>query len=309
MPYPLGHLLTRLKHLSSFTPGLFHLCSLYCVLQATGDYELINYSEHGLIVDSVLYSCDFSDKKTQEGSPTGLTPLTLDDLTARGSGLRAERARARVQAARRSLEDRERAKHALESALKLAAPLSSQNDSADISLSRSTNNSASASAPIALGLKRTFDSSSVVSIPLSKTKKHCPEETQKNTKKNSSVSVDTKPPKPNLKGSIQLDSQQVHQTKGLPHPGSSVLKGKDSSHQGMPLSNDEALFTKPCLCKRSASSLVGSSGKGWEGTATLYHGSRLRFGCIQFVLSIAGRPGHSELVQALVDLNKTSSPD
>lgn len=273
------------------------------MLQATGDYELINYSEHGLIVDSVLYSCDFSDKKTQEGSPTGPTPLTLDDLTARGSGLRAERARARIQAARRSLEDRERAKRALESALKLAAPLSSQNDSADISLSRSTNNSASASTPIALGLKRTFDSSSVVSIPLSKTKKHCLEETQKNTKKNSSVSVDIKPP--NLKGSIQLDSQQVHQTKGLPHPGS---KRKDSSHQGMPLSNDE-LFTKPCLCKRSASSLVGSSGKGWEGTATLYHGSRLRLGCIQFVLSIAGRPGHSELVQALVDLNKTSSPD
>ena len=269
------------------------------MLQASGDYELINYSEHGLIVDSVLYSCDFSDKRTQEGSPTDPTPLTLDDLTARGSGLRAERAWARVQAARRSLEDRERAKHALESALKLAAPLSSQNDSADISLSRSTNNSASASTPIALGLKRTFDSSSVVSIPLSKTKKHCLEETQKNTKKNSSV--DTKPP--NLKGSIQLDSQQ---TKGLPHPSSSVLKGKDSSRQG--LSNDE-LFTKSCLCKRSASSLVGSSGKGWEGTATLYHGSRLRFGCIQFVLSIAGRPGHNELVQALVDMNKTSSPD
>ena len=271
------------------------------MLQASGDYELINYSEHGLIVDSVLYSCDFSDKRTQEGSPTDPTPLTLDDLTARGSGLRAERARARIQTARRSLEDRERAKRTLENALKLAAPLSSQNDSADISLSRSTNNSASASTPIALGLKRTFDSSSVVSIPLSKTKKHCLEETQKHTKKNSSVSVDTKPP--NLKGSIQLDSQQ---TKGLPHSGSSVLKGKDSSHQD--LSNDE-LFTKPCLCKRSASSLVGSSGKGWEGTATLYHGSRLRFGCIQFVLSIAGRPGHSELVQALVDLNKTSSPD
>ena len=269
------------------------------MLQASGDYELINYSEHGLIVDSVLYSCDFSDKRTQEGSPTDPTPLTLDDLTARGSGLRAERAWARIQAARRSLEDRERAKHALESALKLAAPLTSQNDSADISLSRSTNNSASASTPIALGLKRTFDSSSVVSIPLSKTKKHCLEETQKNTKKNSSV--DTKPP--NLKGSIQLDSQQ---TKGLPHPSSSVLKGKDSSRQG--LSNDE-LFTKSCLCKRSASSLVGSSGKGWEGTATLYHGSRLRFGCIQFVLSIAGRPGHNELVQALVDMNKTSSPD
>jgi len=118
------------------------------VLQATEEYELINYSEHGLIVDGVLYSCDFSDKKTQEGSPTTPIPLTLDDLAARGAGLRAERARARVDAARKSLEDRERAKQALESALNLAVPLSSQGDSADISLSRSTNNSAAASTSV-----------------------------------------------------------------------------------------------------------------------------------------------------------------
>ena len=274
------------------------------VLQVTEEYELINYSEHGLIVDGVLYSCDFSDKKTQEGSATSPISLTLDDLSARGMGLRAERARARVEAARKSLEDRERAKHALESALNLAAPLSSQGDAADFSLSRSTNNSASASTPIMLGLKRTPE---VVSIPLSKTKKLCPEDTHKNTKREGTLTIDAKLPRPDL-SRIRLGIKQEHQAKGQPHPHStSFFQDPD---QGMSLNNvASGEPSKPCLCKRSASSLVGGNGKGWEGTAVLFHGSRLRFGCIQFVLSIAGRPGHSELVHALGDLNRTNTPD
>lgn len=268
------------------------------MLQVTEEYELINYSEHGLIVDGVLYSCDFSDKKTQEGSPMTPIPLTLDDLAARGAGLRAERSRARVEAARKSLEDRERAKQALESALNLAVPLSSQGDSTDISLSRSTNNSAAASTPIMLGLKRTPE---VVSIPLSKTKKLCLEETQKNTKRE----INTKLPRSDL-SRIQSSSKQECQAKRLPH-STSILQDSD---QGVSLNNvatEEQ--TKPCLCKRSASSLVGGNGKGWEGTAILFHGSRLRFGCVQFVLSIAGRPGHSELVHALGDLDRISNSD
>ncbi len=56
---------------------------------------------------------------------------------------------------------------------------------------------------------------------------------------------------------------------------------------------------KACYCKRSASSLIGSGGKGWEGGAVVTHGSKLRFGCIQFVLSISNRPGYNELQQAL----------
>ena len=33
-----------------------------CVEQNTKQYELLNYSEHGTMVDNVLYSCDFSEK-------------------------------------------------------------------------------------------------------------------------------------------------------------------------------------------------------------------------------------------------------
>ena len=37
-------------------------CSIVCMLQLSGQYELLNYSEHGTTVDNVLYSCDFSVK-------------------------------------------------------------------------------------------------------------------------------------------------------------------------------------------------------------------------------------------------------
>ncbi|XP_024121100.1 PHD finger protein 12 [Oryzias melastigma] len=42
-----------------------------------------------------------------------------------------------------------------------------------------------------------------------------------------------------------------------------------------------------CGCKSSSSSLIGSSGAGWEGTALLHHGSYIKLGCLQFVFSIA----------------------
>ncbi|XP_061829187.1 PHD finger protein 12 isoform X1 [Nerophis lumbriciformis] len=41
-----------------------------------------------------------------------------------------------------------------------------------------------------------------------------------------------------------------------------------------------------CSCKASSSSLIGSSGAGWEGTAMLHHGSYIKLGCLQFVFSI-----------------------
>ncbi|KAL8571389.1 hypothetical protein ACOMHN_046564 [Nucella lapillus] len=43
---------------------------------------------------------------------------------------------------------------------------------------------------------------------------------------------------------------------------------------------------RQCGCKSSSLSLMGSSGPGWEGTATLNHGSYIQLGCLQFVFSI-----------------------
>ena len=45
-------------------------------------------------------------------------------------------------------------------------------------------------------------------------------------------------------------------------------------------------ITRGCNCRASASSLIGGSGAGWEGTAVLHHGSYVKFGCMHFVFSI-----------------------
>lgn len=44
-------------------------------------------------------------------------------------------------------------------------------------------------------------------------------------------------------------------------------------------------ITRACNCRASASSLIGGSGAGWEGTAVLHHGSYVKFGCLHFVFS------------------------
>ena len=321
------------------------------------------------MVDGVLYSCDFSDKGRDDGNKLEPPVFTLDDLTARGVGLRAERARARIEEARKSLEEKEQARRALEGALKLARPSLSTEDSAN----GGPRNHAD-SRPVLLGSKRLSDSS-VVSIPLSKTKRHCTEESPKRaspqkpsltkekglrstnhdrdgkaailkcheeldcrrgspspsknkttpspacSKNKSTPSPGQNKTTPSSTCSKNKNTPSPGKSKNTPSPGKSKntpSPGKNTSTAEIKSSPQEpsqrtnsvlsprgelATFSQPCMCKRSASSLVGGNGRGWEGTATLYHGSRLRFGCVQFVLSIAGRPGHGELVKALVELN------
>lgn len=41
-----------------------------------------------------------------------------------------------------------------------------------------------------------------------------------------------------------------------------------------------------CSCKYSPSAIIGSTGCGWEGSATINHGSHIKFGCLQFLFSI-----------------------
>ena len=42
------------------------------IIKETRQFELLNYSEHGTIVDNVLYSCDFSEKPKQHSNNTSL---------------------------------------------------------------------------------------------------------------------------------------------------------------------------------------------------------------------------------------------
>ena len=208
----------------------------------------MNYSEHGSIVDGVLYSCDFSDKAAASSEAAAV--LMLDDLTARGDGIRAERAKRRLEAARRNLRDKERAKRAIDGALNLSRSLSKDCvlEPGSLSGSKRPNDT--------LTLPGSPPPSSVVSIPLAKARKNSPAHAQYN------------------------DVFCTWRNKGTPST-------KDSQPSSPSL--------RSCMCKRSASSVLGCDGKGWEGAANIYHGSRLRFGCIQLVLSTSGDQATTEL--------------
>lgn len=66
----------------------------------------------------------------------------------------------------------------------------------------------------------------------------------------------------------------------------STLKPKMKADERLTLSSRISDTRVQCNCKGSSSSLIGSSGAGWEGTAILHHGSYIKVGCIQFVFSI-----------------------
>ena len=289
------------------------------------EYELINYSEHGSVIDGVLYSCDFSDKSPPSSTTSA---LTLDDITALGSGRRAEKARERLRDARKSLEDKAEAKRALDAALKLAVPASVLDESFLAEEMSKTEGLVTR-----MGLKRVAAETSVVSIPLAKTRKldsgeqkavatklsialqdkskatlSLMTQARNGTKKtnNQLKNNNHKVPNETTSKNISKIKKEVKTTTAPPSSRSSDSKQTESSTLSERLPVPPREPTVPCLCKRSASSVVGTNGKGWEGTATLCHGSKLRFGCIQFVLSLAGRPGHAELVEELSKVSNST---
>lgn len=266
-------------------------------------------------MDGVLYSCDFSTAPPPD--PNRDVVLTLDDLSALGKGHRASRARARLEAARKSLKDKERAKRALEAALRLSAPIKD-----DLSLAEEM--SKCEGLMTRTGLKRVAatesggsggNSSVVLSIPFTKTKKSEAVNSKKGLAKIQSPSrpdgvqrteeLKRKNAVP-MKEEARLISGTTAGTRmddvGLSRP---LLKEESSGVEvqcfGEAFHLSRGPDYIPCGCDRNPSSTLEFSGKGWEGTATLYHGSRLHFGCLQFILSLAGQPGHKELLQALSD--------
>lgn len=287
-------------------------CTHYA-LQVTQEYELINYSEHGTIVDGVLYSCDFSNKCT-DTILSDEEPITLDHVTSLGKGHRGTWAHERLENARKSLKDEQEAKRALESALRLSTPVKD-----DLSLAEEM--SKCEGLMTRTGLKRvTMENvnvnSSVVSIPLSKTKKS--ETVNSNSKKGNTKNFsparsgikDKKVDKSPLKQELVTELQPKKLVGGALNTIKAEPVAESLHNESQLLVSEEGTSHQvPCGCRRSPSSVVSSSGKGWEGTATLYHGSKLRFGCLQFVLSLAGQPGHAELVQALSDQMEQQSKD
>lgn len=279
----------------------------------------MNYSDHGTVVDGVLYSCDLSNKCSQPATSNQEVVLTMDDYVSLGTGRRALQAKSRLESARKSLRDRQEARKALEAALRLSAPVKD-----DFSLAEEM--SKCEGLMTRTGLKRvaategsTASSVNSNGMPTAtgRTKKSENSLKKGYVKKQSSQSTSSqgkatavkelkadnikKEPESELNGSIgPATAKNTH----------CGMDSKSVKEEPMEVTSDDLRFSEhelvnynvPCGCCASASmesATAAATGSGWEGTASLSHGSRLRFGCLQFVISVAGHPGHSELVQAL----------
>ncbi len=234
------------------------------------------------MVDSVLYSCDASDKHSSKEQPT---PLTLDDIVAMGHGQKAAKCKAKLELARQDLKDKQKAKLALEGALRLIIPMSAQDDAV-----LAEELSKSEGLMTRTGLKRVSvevsHNPSVVSIPISKARKL---EITENKKENEQKILKQLMRKPR-------NAVESPQSKCPVKLERTINKGfVTSSLQSM-----RQLQTRPCDCDQKDDNRE-TCDEGLEGTAVLTHGSRLRFGCLEFVLSIAGCPGHDELIAAMLE--------
>ena len=293
---------------------------LFSHIQTTKDYELINYSEHGTVVDGVLYSCDFSDKG-RHADP----PRPDGYFAVRGFTTPLHRPTAMDQAARKVYEakkylggSKEAGRRAVEKAIRMAMPVKD-----DLSLAEEM--SKCEGLMTRTGLKRVAaesagslstsgssgalpGSTTFLSIPLSKTKRTDVVASPPRKSTGSSKGANRNSAKSELLHK-QSSSQTERPVKELPTEGKKSLTDQGSVGINLLRSSpcaaelSTASEAPPvgvsCDCRDSLTNKLGSTGKGWEGTATLTHGSRLRFGCVQFILSLTGQPGHSELIQAL----------
>ena len=281
-------------------------------------------------MDGVLFSCDFTSKSSQPTTTNQEVILTLDDHLSVGNGRKALQAKARLESARKSLKDKQEAKKALEAALRLSAPVKD-----DFSLAEEM--SKCEGLMTRTGLKRVAATDSNSMPPNSGAnsnnlsgKAKSSLNSLKKDKGNAKKLSPARNPPPQIKAvtTNKIDTRHILDTKkdskdealsqkketGAENVSHSLTTSDSKSVKedamevvvgGLRVDGESSCPSVPCGCPRNPSSaMVGSEGStetGWEGTASLCHGSRLRFGCLQFIVSLAGHPGHSEMLQALVD--------
>jgi len=299
-------------------------------LQTTKDYELINYSEHGTVVDGVLYSCDFSDKGHRAATPRPTGYFTVQGVTTPlHRPMAMDRAARKVDVAKKSLgSSKEAGRRAVERAIRMATPIKD-----DLSLAEEM--SKCEGLMTRTGLKRVAaetagslstlgslgalpGSTTFLSIPLSKTKRtevasSPPRKSfssskghNRNSAKSELLQRQSSPQVERVKKSLRTEGGKWRADREN-SAGTNLSQSFQTAAESSSMSASE---TPPmgvvCDCHESLTNKLGSTGKGWEGTATLTHGSRLRFGCLQFILSLTGQPGHSELIQALSHIHDSN---
>ncbi len=217
----------------------------------------------------------------------------------------------RLKHMRKSVGSKEEARRAVERAIRMATPIKD-----DLSLAEEMSKceglmtrtglkrvAAESASTHALSNAVLPGSSTLLSIPLSKTKKT---EAIANSPPRRSLATSKTAGKLNARIQNSPKRQNVKADSPTSRASPRHQSQESRSSEEEAATADEPMEVATCDCHVSLTSLVGSNGRGWEGTATLTHGSRLRFGCLQFILSLSGQPGHSELIQALSSIHESN---
>lgn len=115
-------------------------------------------------------------------------------------------------------------------------------------------------------------------------KKHLDTENATNSSNNSKNRKSKKVSSPSDGGKSTSSGNKVNLKK---HDTSDLNVQKLTvSVQGQLMRAKPSPVTSCCSCKHSPSAIIGSTGCGWEGSATINHGSHIKFGCLQFLFSI-----------------------
>jgi len=229
----------------------------------------LNYSEYGCTVDGIFYCLDASNKSLSPQTPP--SPLNSSNYNHQ------IKYRSKLESARNELRDKTKARLALEGALRLTIPASAQDDAL-----LAEELSKSEGLMTRTGLKRvSVEAPSVVSIPLSKARKI-------------ELSESSKAKKQLLKSKPTPEKKPITKTIALPTVREPPVLLEPEEDPVYPA----RIYGTPCDCEHYKSV---DKKQALEGTALVSHGSKLKFGCLEFVLSVAGCPGHNELLSALQD--------
>ncbi|XP_062513229.1 PHD finger protein 12-like isoform X2 [Corticium candelabrum] len=259
-----------------------HACVIYN--KSIAQFELINYSEYGTLVDGIFY---LSTHSSEQRTPDCSLPATFttDTVKALGDGPRASRAQKRIEMTRSKWKDSSRTTTFLASLLKMSGKeggvhvgisntVTTAKDSPSVVQAQASSGSCRSHKDSRINSERTVERVAGV-VDVSKL------ELRHNLR-------------PRVKNDGSLHGHWDRSKRGETGSGQQTGR-KDCCGDGLVRTIDGVC----CGCARFQPS---NSDDGWSGSAPLFHGSLIRIGCVQLLLSVTGQPGHAELVQSIVKL-------
>ncbi|XP_065178801.1 PHD finger protein 12-like [Sycon ciliatum] len=265
-----------------------HACLFYDEDQH--QYELLSYSEFGIHVDGVLYGCDVSQSDLSPESDL----VTVDHVrSSMGHGPRTRRAQQRVESARRRWKQPHSMRY-LQDLLSYCATEQETEDGSTVNLVKDSSDRT--------GFSDSDDEVMAVSSA--------------NLTNTTVITEGDSPP-----NNLQLPGLLSRPPRS-PSPSASAcltpmenfsswIQRQDavvrSAGFWLPSEAEKCLPSCSCTVENGGVAVSGCVPGNWEGSAVLRHGSSVQFGCLRFVFSIAGKPGHDKLVKSLVSVLPDSS--